>query len=97
MEWELSDEIFKHIVLQFGPPSVYLFASRHNAKVTKNVSWFLDIYCWKTDHLSGLMNPSIFSPLQVSREMLEKNHGGKDKMHLSSPRLTHSSLVSLLC
>lgn len=52
VEWELSQKLFEEIVQKLGQPSVDLFASRHNTKVTKYCSWFSDQYCWKVDAFS---------------------------------------------
>lgn len=60
VEWELSQEIFRQIVVSFGQPTVDLFANRHNAKVNKYCCLIVDAYCWKTDAFSFTWTDEYF-------------------------------------
>lgn len=60
VDWELNDDIFEDIVSHLGIPTVDLFASRHNTKLTRYCSWFPDSYCWKTDAFSFEWTDEVF-------------------------------------
>jgi len=48
-EWTLSDTYFDRIVDCFGKPSIDLFASNHNRKCKRFISWLPDPFAWKVD------------------------------------------------
>ncbi|KAI8438149.1 hypothetical protein MSG28_010773 [Choristoneura fumiferana] len=42
IEWELSDDAFQSIIVEFGEPDIDLFASRTNSKCKSFISWKKD-------------------------------------------------------
>lgn len=48
-EWSLNDAYFEKIILYFGKPVIDLFASRHNTKCGRFVSWKRDPDAWAVD------------------------------------------------
>ncbi|XP_070529863.1 uncharacterized protein [Cardiocondyla obscurior] len=74
-EFELANEIFKKIVVEFGQPNIDLFASRSNSKCSVYVSWARDpnavtidafTFSWKKDFFYA------FPPFILIPKVLQK-------------------------
>ena len=74
-EWSLEENIFQSIVKTYGMPSIDLFASRINRKVSHYVSWrpdpeaqFVDAFscCWSQEHFYA------FPPFSLILRCLKK-------------------------
>lgn len=75
IEYELSDMAFDLICKNFGKPSIDLFASRHNAKCKKFISWHKDPEALATDAFTIRWNKSslyAFPPFSLISRVLQK-------------------------
>ena len=75
-EWELNDKIFSKIVRKWGQPSIDLFASRINHKVSSYCSWYPDNKAEFVDAFSlnwGQFElPYLFPPFRLLGRVLKK-------------------------
>lgn len=74
-EWELNARYFNIILSHFKTPDVDLFASRHNTKCKKFVSWLRDPNAWAVDAFT--LNWSrfyfyAFPPFAIITRVLQK-------------------------
>ena len=82
LEWELNSKIYEHVCSQWGTPTVDLFASRHNYKCERYVSWHPEPEAWRVDAFSLTWDSEFyyaFPPFslvaRVARKLLhEKSH-----------------------
>ena len=74
-EWSIPDHLFDSITNVFGSPTVDMFASRINYKVSRYVSWQPDPNSWAIDAFSFNWPSQLiycFPPLSVIWQMASK-------------------------
>ena len=74
-EWEIPQDTFNDIMSKFGKPTIDMFASRHNNKLTNYVSWKADTHAFAIDAFNMSWNKELiycFPPFSLIGKVLKK-------------------------
>ena len=75
MEWMITDDVFDKIMLKLGPCDIDLFASKHNYRLEKYVSFGPDVNAYAVNAFSLVWKnfyAYIFPPFSVLSAVLQK-------------------------
>lgn len=99
-EWELSSTAFQDIVRNFGQPIIDFFATKHNSKCKKFVSWMRSPGCWAVDAFTLNWKQQYFyafPPFTLILRVLNKIIEDKARGIVVVPRWSSQPWYPLFC